>query len=149
MGQAPSTRTASRAKKFEHKFKKARVTEVYDGDTITVAAFSPRRSKNCYIFKIRLSGIDCPELRTKNEKEKKCGYIARDFLRSKILGKVIKIKLEGFDKYGRLLGTIKRKGLNLNEEMVKKGLAVSYEGKTKGKINWESLIKGKSPHLYN
>ena len=49
---------------------KARVVSVYDGDTITIIM---RFRWKSFQFKCRLMGIDTPELRTRNEKEKQMG----------------------------------------------------------------------------
>ena len=85
---------------FEGECKEAKVMSVYDGDTIKVAF--PLGGK-MYIWNCRLNGIDTPELRTRNKKEKEFGYEVRNKLREKILGKIVKISCDEFDKYGRLL----------------------------------------------
>ena len=47
-----------------------RVIKVYDGDTITVANYMPFPNSPLYRFSVRLRGIDCPEIKTKNPTEK-------------------------------------------------------------------------------
>jgi endonuclease YncB( thermonuclease family) len=64
--------------------KKAKVIEIYDGDTCTIAMWIGFQR---YSFKLRLYGIDTPELRTKNAAEKEAGYKAKEYLCSLILGK--------------------------------------------------------------
>ena len=86
---------------FEYR---AIVTKVYDGDTITVdidLGFGIWVKKQ----KLRLYGIDTPEVRGK---EREAGLRSRDALREKILGKEIKIKTQKDKKgkYGRWLATI-------------------------------------------
>ena len=56
-----------------------------------------------YKWNCRITGVDTPELRTRDELEKKYGYEVRDKLRDKILDKVVTVKCGDFDKYGRLL----------------------------------------------
>ena len=108
---------------------------VYDGDTISVV-FQPY---DIYCkFSIRLTGIDTPEVRTKNSKEKKQGLIVRDFLRKLILNKLVIIKCGKFDKYGRLLADVfqydefgKEIPLSINDLLIKKKYAYAYDGGTK------------------
>jgi micrococcal nuclease len=109
---------------------------VYDGDTITVV-FDTKIVTDVgpyYKHRIRLLGIDTPELRTKNLEEKKMGIEVRDFVRSKVLDKIIRIECGEFDKYGRLLATVFYQDENINELLVKKGYAYKYDGGTKKDI---------------
>jgi micrococcal nuclease len=83
---------------------KAYVTDVYDGDTITCivdCGFNLGIQKT----KIRLHGIDTPELRGS---EREIGLVVRDELRKKILNKHILLKTikDKTGKYGRFLGKI-------------------------------------------
>ena len=102
---------------------KALVTNVYDGDTITVNI-----DLGLGVFlnevKIRLFSIDAPEMRGP---EKIKGMKSRDWLRSKILNKEITLQTikDKTGKYGRLLGTIwvEEYVVSLNSMMVEKGLA--------------------------
>ena len=106
----------------------ARVIGVYDGDTITVIFnFKGELSR----WSCRLAGIDTPELKTKNEKEKIAAIKARDFLRECVLDKVVKIECGEFDKYGRLLVTVFYEGVNVNLDLISKGYAIAYNGGTK------------------
>ncbi len=102
----------------------AHVKEVYDGDTITVDI-----DLGFGVFlrnqKIRLSGIDTPEVRGK---EKKNGLVSRDKLREKINGKWITLRTEkSKGKYGRWLGVIWHEKTNINEWLLKEGLAEKYK----------------------
>ena len=68
---------------------------------------------------------------------KKKAKEARDWLREMCLGKSIYLDSRGADKYGRWLGNIfTQDGTCLNEELVRLGYAVSYDG---GKKNQELL----------
>lgn len=117
-------------------FYRAQVLEVYDGDTITVdidLGFSMVLKKH----KVRLYGIDTAEMKGKDENLKKRAKEARDWLREMCLGKSIYLDSRGADKYGRWLGNIfTQDGICLNEELVRLGYAVSYDG---GKKNQELL----------
>jgi micrococcal nuclease len=115
---------------FEGKAFLCKCIKVYDGDTITVA-FKPFENETIYKYNIRLSGIDTPEIRTKNPDEKKKGIETRDILLDKILNKLITIKCGKFDKYGRLLAEIIYEGENINTWLISQGLAYEYNGGTK------------------
>lgn len=99
----------------------ATVTKVYDGDTITVDIDLGLNM----IFtgqKIRLFGIDTPEVRGDEREE---GLKSRDWLQGMILGKSILIRTikDKKGKYGRYLGKIYIGNLCLNDELVTLGLA--------------------------
>ena len=82
-----------------------------------------------------MSGYDSPELRTKDEEEKKAAIIARDVLKNKILNKIVDIHCGKFDKYGRLLGNIYYNKTNINEWMITNNYGYIYNGGTKIKFN--------------
>lgn len=50
-------------------------------------------------------GIDTPEIRTKSLNEKKAGYLAREYVSTILLNKIVWIQFYDWDKYGRLMGT--------------------------------------------
>ncbi len=117
-----------------------KVVSVYDGDTVRIAF--PIKG-DMYKWNCRLSGIDTPELRTKCKLEKQFGYKVRDFLRERILDKVIYVKCEDFDKYGRLLTTLKEKESDeqtINQWLIDEGYAFSYDGGTKK--SWSEHLEG-------
>ena len=104
---------------------KALVRKVYDGDTITVdidLGFDVILLKQ----KIRLLGINTPEVRGK---EREQGLISRDALRKKIGSKWIIIKTQQDKKgtFGRWLGTIYIDKENINDWLIKEGLAEEYK----------------------
>ena len=102
---------------------------VYDGDTITVAIKFIEFNK-IYKFRIRLLGIDAPEIKSKNEDEKKKAVLVRDYLRSNVLDKIIKLKCEKFDKYGRLLAWVYllNSDKSVNDILIEKKYAKPYDG---------------------
>jgi|688.fasta_scaffold263703_2 endonuclease YncB( thermonuclease family) len=106
----------------------AKVVSVYDGDTITVVF---RFADKYYKWSCRLNNIDTPEMKSKIAAEKQQAIKARDFLREQILGKIVKITCQEFDKYGRLLVLVDFKNRNINELMIDAGFAKSYSGGTK------------------
>ena len=117
-------------KPFVPNFKQCKVISVYDGDTITVAAYL-KKDPQCYKFKVRLNGIDSPEMRGSSDTEKKHAIQSRDALKERILDKIVELNIIGFEKYGRVLADVIYKGENMNDWMVKKGYAITYDGGTK------------------
>jgi len=112
-------------------FYRANVKKVYDGDTVTVdidLGFSMMLKG----LKVRLVGIDTAELKSDDKQLKEKGLAARDWLRSKILDQDVYLESGGLDKYGRWLGKVYTKdGLCCNDELVKLGFAIAYDGGTK------------------
>ena len=113
----------------------AKVVSVYDGDTIK--AIFPLNGV-FYKWNCRLSGVDTPELRTRNEREKKYGYIVRDKLREQILNQVVNVECGELDKYGRLLVTVYKGEQNINQWLIDNDYAFSYDGGTKQ--SWEDFL---------
>jgi endonuclease YncB( thermonuclease family) len=117
-----------------------KVLKVYDGDTIWIAI---RINFTIYKLKVRMYGIDTPEmkpLKTQKNRDKEIAAAkkAKKFLADLVDQKVIKMKCGEWDKYGRLLGTLIIKGnglcsseINVNELMIKEGHAKAYFGGTK------------------
>ena len=106
----------------------AKVVDVYDGDTIK-CVFPIHNT--LYRWNCRLSGVDTPELRTRCSIEKKHGYKVRDYLRDKILNKMVYVQCNDFDKYGRLLVNILYDGCIINDWLIQNDYAFQYDGGTK------------------
>jgi len=103
-----------------------KVVRVIDGDSCKVSLVIDDKAS---IFSIRLSGIDCPETRTRNLIEKRMGYDAKSRVETLTLGKIVVLKLGKFDKFGRLLGEITNSdGVNVGDDLMSLGLAVPYDG---------------------
>ena len=112
----------------------AKIVKVYDGDTIhAVCALTDKEPDRLYKWNCRLIKVDTPEIRTKNLKEKEYGKKVRDFLRAKILNKVVKLKCHDMDKYGRLLVEIFLDGENINNWLIENEYAKEYDGGKKSK----------------
>ena len=112
---------------------KAKVIDVYDGDTCTCLV--DLGFKISIKVKCRLIGIDTPEIRTKDLVEKKAGYHTRDWLRERILNKEVLLHTKEKGKFGRWLGTIwsyeeqePSFENSYNKQMINEGLAKEYWG---------------------
>lgn len=123
---------------LKNEVKQAKVVSVYDGDTIKVVF--PILNK-LYKWNCRISGVDTPELRTRDELEKKYGYEVRDKLRDKILDKVVTVKCGEFDKYGRLLIDIycDNETRSVSNWLIENKYAFEYDGGTKQK--WSDFLR--------
>jgi micrococcal nuclease len=126
---------------YEYRVKK--VNKIVDGDTIDVdidlgfaVSFTQR---------VRLAGIDTPESRTTDLKEKALGLEVKEKLKKEIAAaKDIVIKTEKPDsseKYGRILGWLFLDGsdVSLNQKLINEGYAWTYGGGTKIK-DFEELV---------
>ena len=116
------------------------VTRVVDGDTVD--ANIDLGFDISYFSRIRLFGIDTPESRTRNKDEKLRGLLAKEYIVNALAnGKeiVVKTALEKKGKYGRVLGSLVVDGLDLNQDMIAKHLAVAYHGQSKSDIEAEHL----------
>lgn len=113
------------------------VLKVYDGDTITIASKLPYPESPIYRFSVRLNGIDCPEIKGKDENEKECAKIAKEEMTSLVLKKIVTLENVETEKYGRLLADVYVGDLHLNKHLIEKRLAVKYDGGTKySPTNW-------------
>jgi len=130
------TKTKQNTVQFNFKNYEAicKIIDVYDGDTCKGIFWF---NDDYYIFTFRLLGIDTPELKSINAKEKEAGMISRDKLRSLILNKIVKIKCGDFDKYGRILVEIFEYTTDesINNVMLVGGYGYKYDGKTKKKFD--------------
>ena len=105
---------------------RAIITKVYDGDTLTAEVdlgFKMWAKK----IKLRLIGIDTPEIRTKDPEEKSRALKARDRVRELCLGKEVVITTHGKGKYGRWLATVYIDGdLDIARFLIDEGLGEKY-----------------------
>lgn len=131
---------------------RAEIRRVVDGDTVDVLldlGFSNFRKE-----RVRLLGIDTPETRTRDAREKKFGLMAKaaleDILR---VGESFTYHSQEIDKYGRSLGNFKiplsaphgHNAMTAAEWLLCERLAVKYNGQSKDAIraaheaNWDYL----------
>ena len=113
------------------------VLKVVDGDTIDAdidLGFDISLTK-----RVRLAGIDTPESRTTDKREKALGLESKDWLKNRLeFAKNIVIRTQlpdSTEKYGRILGKlyINNEETSLNEQMIDEGYAWEYQGGSKVK----------------
>ena len=92
----------------------ARVVAVHDGDTITATTASGPA------VRIRLEGIDCPELGQPFSKR------ARERTRELVLFQDVRIVPRSVDVHGRLIARVHVRDIDLSEVLVREGLAWHY-----------------------
>lgn len=112
---------------------RATILRVLDGDTIEAEV-----SLGFDVVvktKFRFYGIDTPEKNSKDTTIKELARQASDFTKS-FTGKEVTIESLGKDKYGRWLAVVHHDQVNINEELINRGLAKFYIGNTKDGL-WE------------
>jgi endonuclease YncB( thermonuclease family) len=90
-----------------------KVVSIADGDTFTMLVEQKK-------IKVRLYGIDCPE------KGQDYANVARDFTADLIAGKNVVLKVLNTDRYRRTIGMVFINGINVNEALLKNGLAWQF-----------------------
>jgi endonuclease YncB( thermonuclease family) len=91
-----------------------RVVAVHDGDTITVL------DANLTQHKIRLAGIDAPELR------QAFGSRSKQNLSNLVYNRQVTVIWQKYDRYGRTVGVVLVDGHDVNLEQVLAGMAWWY-----------------------
>jgi len=106
----------------------SKVISVYDGDTlrVNIDSFPDIVGKN---IRIRIKGIDAPEIKGKCQKEIDLAIMARDYLRNAI-NKSNLIELRNIErgKYFRIVGELYIDGENISNNLIKRKLAYHYNG---------------------
>lgn len=105
---------------------RGRVVGIADGDTFTLL------TQDHVQVKVRLHGIDAPE------KGQDFGKRAKQELSDLVFGKEVKVTDMGRDRYGRTIGMVFASGVNINEEMLKRGMAWHYLKYDKD-ARWDAL----------
>ena len=89
------------------------VSYIHDGDTITLQTETSTK-------KIRLAGIDAPELK------QPYGIGSRDALSQDVLNQSVTVDTNKTDRYGRTVGKVLLNGEDINLKQVRRGLAWVY-----------------------
>ena len=108
----------------------AKVTAVTDGDTVKIEYENK-------IIKVRLAGIDTPELK------QEFGLEAKKALEERVLNKKVYIDGDKKDRYGRLIADIKIGSRWINKELIGEGYAWHYKQYSKNQELTESESNAK------
>ena len=123
-----------------------KIEKIVDGDTIDVLI--DLGFDILFQSRVRLAGIDTPESRTRDLKEKALGLESKEYLKKTLKeAKSVVIKTEKInssEKYGRILGWLYINGdtESINDKMINDGYAWGYMGDTKVK-DFEALKKAR------
>ena len=124
--------------------------KVVDGDTIHIKS-----------YKIRLEGIDAPEMKQKCkkpylqimfftfQKDYYCGQVSKKKLVQKIGNKPVKCILLKKDRYKRYLAKCFKGSINLNRWMVRNGYAIAYRKYSKIYVPDENFAKEEKLGLWS
>lgn len=113
----------------------AKVIKISDGDTIIILQDKQQ-------IKVRLFGIDAPELKQPYGKKSK------QFLANLIAGEVVEVEKNGKDRYKRTLGIIHFKGQDINAQMVLNGYAWAYVKYSRIYVDQEKTAREKKRGLW-
>jgi micrococcal nuclease len=106
------------------------ILRCHDGDTCTAT-----RSRDSSKRTLRLLGIDAPECTYAGKQGQRWGEEAKQYLNKRVKDKKVHLDLYGYDVYGRHLAVLKDgSGRNINEELVRKGYAFAYRGRSVYKL---------------
>lgn len=109
------------------------VLNCHDGDTCRI------RSPDNVTLKIRLIGIDAPEVANRKNKENQAyGKESKEYINNLIKGKSVTLKNYATDQYGRNLSEIFFNKENVNLKMIEFGMAEVYKGKNDKNLNLET-----------
>ncbi len=92
-----------------------KVVKISDGDTFSLIF------DNGFNVRVRLNDIDCPEKKQAYSKK------ATTELSNLIFNKIVQVNYDKKDGFGRVLGDVFIGDLNVNREMLRKGLAWHYK----------------------
>ena len=121
------------------------IPRIVDGDTVHING-----------YKIRLEGIDAPEIRQQFKKVKlkvssmigftlyknyNCGEVSKENLETKVNRSKIKCISSSKDRYQRYLSKCFKDKINLNRWMVRNGHAVAYRRYSKEYVPDEDFAK--------
>jgi endonuclease YncB( thermonuclease family) len=119
---------------------RGKVLSVYDGDTLSVAF---RWHGQLMRWKIRVLGVDTPELRGTSGLMKIVALKAKQFVLDNYVGKLVKISCSDFGSFGRLLAHIQllEDTETLTERLLAAHLGIAYSGERRTKAEKEKAIE--------
>jgi micrococcal nuclease len=101
------------------------VKSIYDGDTFRAYVQGYKKDQ-----RIRIRGVDCPEIKGQCPSEIKAAIIARDFVRGYLKSAThIELVDVGRDRYQRILATVFVDGQDLAQTLIDKKLGKKWRGK--------------------
>ena len=120
-------------------FYKARCTNVVDGDTVDLdidLGFNIHVNE-----RVRLEGIDTPEVRTSDPLEKEAGILVKSYVKNLIEGKMVYLHSTEFKtgKYGRVIGDIIMKSGDIEVSLCETLITKAYAKEYSSDVDWSSM----------
>ncbi len=104
----------------------ATVIKVHDGDTVTLKV-----DFRDFEFPLRFLNTNAPELKDPGGEE------SQEWLEEKILNEEVTILIDPkqrVGKFGRLLGEVFHRGMNINDESIRMGQSTTFEGRRESEL---------------
>ena len=108
-----------------------KIKRVVDGDTVHVFYQDE-------VYKIRLTEIDAPE------RDQPYGSNSTEYLKSLLKEGMVDVDISGTDRYGRKLGRLYWRGIDINRELVSAGYAWVYDQYVTDKSFYENQSKARN-----
>ena len=108
-----------------------KIKRVVDGDTVHVFYQDE-------LYKIRLTEIDAPE------RDQPYGNNSTEYLKSLLKEGMVDVDISGTDRYGRKLGRLYWRGMDINRELVSAGYAWVYDQYVTDNSFYENQSKAKN-----
>ena len=121
---------------YEYRVKE--IVKVVDGDTVDVIidlGFGLFKKERC-----RIAGIDTPEKRTRDLREKRLGLDATSYAEQWFSEGDIIIRTQKDGKYGRMLAWVYRGDECFNHKIIEDGYALPYDGGTKNDMSLDETL---------
>ena len=144
--------TTDTARRWKPPIRRAKVVDVYDGDTVTLVAYIAGAPVK---FRCRLARIDAPEMRPNSslpraarDAERRAARISRDTLREMALHRLVTVTDVRNEKWGRVLAelTVDGTAATVSDRMLARGMAVAYAGGTKSAWDWTNFpVRQRNP----
>lgn len=100
--------------------KDCRVIAILDGDTLECVSERLAHPRRIEKITVRLSYIDAPE------KGQAFGQVSKRSLSDMVYQKQVTLKIHGQDKYNRTLAEVFYQDTNINQQMIRLGMAWAY-----------------------
>ena len=108
-----------------------KIKKIVDGDTVHVFYQDQ-------VYKIRLTEIDAPE------RDQPYGSNSTKYLKGLLKEGRVDVDISGTDRYGRKLGRLYWKGIDINRELVSAGYAWVYDQYVTDNSFYENQIKARN-----
>lgn len=115
-----------------------KVIRIVDGDTLDIATCVDNKIVK---FRVRLAGIDTPEMRSKKGNEKKYALESKKALASLVDGKIVNLKDVEWGMFGRLVCRVFYNNLDICQFLLDNKYANEYKGKRDKNFDWDRYKK--------